>query len=155
MSSINRVLRNLASQKEQQAAAVQVHQGTESVYDKLRMFNGQATGWPPAWYSATPSHHPLATGLPTSAPPGQSLLPTGGSLHPRDDSLLKRSGESIFFSTALLFLSSIVNGLILLHFKWLFSPVIIDSFFHIFWDFSDATTCTRVKSSQEHISECT
>lgn len=94
MSSINRVLRNLASQKEQQAAAVQVHQGAESVYDKLRMFNGQATGWPPAWYSATPSHHPLAAGMPTAATPGsgQSLLP-GGQLHARDDSLLKRSGE--------------------------------------------------------------
>lgn len=94
MSSINRVLRNLASQKEQQAAAVQVHQGAESVYDKLRMFNGQAAGWPPAWYSATPSHHPLATGIPTAATPvsGQSLLP-GSQLHGRDDSLLKRSGK--------------------------------------------------------------
>nr|CAH7754110.1 unnamed protein product [Callosobruchus chinensis] len=44
VSSINRVLRNLASQKEQQAS--------DSVYDKLRMFNGQAAaaaaGW--AWY---------------------------------------------------------------------------------------------------------
>lgn len=101
VSSINRVLRNLASVKEQQAVAVQAHQGAESVYDKLRMFNGQAAGWPHAWYSATPTHHSLAgTGIPGAPPPsapgtGQSLLPGGGTqLHGRDDSLLKRAGES-------------------------------------------------------------
>ncbi|XP_035387909.1 paired box protein Pax-6b isoform X3 [Electrophorus electricus] len=45
VSSINRVLRNLASEKQQM--------GTDGMYDKLRMFNGQTGTWGtrPGWYA--------------------------------------------------------------------------------------------------------
>ncbi|KAH8376009.1 hypothetical protein KR093_004796 [Drosophila rubida] len=62
VSSINRVLRNLASQKEQQA-----QQQNESVYEKLRMFNGQSGGW--AWYpSNTTTAHLALPPTPTAVP---------------------------------------------------------------------------------------
>lgn len=47
VSSINRVLRNLASEKQQM--------GADGMYDKLRMLNGQAGTWGtrPGWYPGT------------------------------------------------------------------------------------------------------
>lgn len=67
----------MAAQKEQQSAAAAA---SESVYDKLRMFNGQAGGW--AWYpGAPPPAHPALTlphghvsAAPLSSGPGHPLV---------------------------------------------------------------------------------
>lgn len=47
VSSINRVLRNLASEKQQM--------GADGMYEKLRMLNGQTGTWGtrPGWYPGT------------------------------------------------------------------------------------------------------
>ncbi|XP_047508477.1 paired box protein Pax-6 isoform X3 [Pieris napi] len=81
VSSINRVLRNLASQKEQAASAQ-----NDSVYEKLRMFNGQAaTGW---WYPGLPTA-PAPT-IPAPLPP-QLNRPT--EEHKRADTLQSEAGS--------------------------------------------------------------
>lgn len=79
VSSINRVLRNLASQKEQAASAQ-----NDSVYEKLRMFNGQAaTGW---WYPGLPTAP--APAIPAPLPP-QLNRPGNTEEHKRGQLLKK------------------------------------------------------------------
>lgn len=64
VSSINRVLRNLASEKQQM--------GADGMYDKLRMLNGQTGTWGtrPGWYPGT-----SVPGQPNQGEPHYRTLP--------------------------------------------------------------------------------
>lgn len=75
VSSINRVLRNLASEKQQM--------GADGMYDKLRMLNGQTGTWGtrPGWYPGT-----SVPGQPTQGKGGQAHAAADFSAPPPDGS---------------------------------------------------------------------
>ena len=89
VSSINRVLRNLASAKEQTSShhSLSSAVAADSVYDKLRMFNGQAAAASWAWYGATggaaaaAANHQSTAHL-GGAGLGSPVVGAGGGVHP-------------------------------------------------------------------------
>ncbi len=83
------MLRNIASSKEQTSAAAAAaaahHLGSaaaDSVYDKLRMFNGQAAAASWAWYGAAATANPAAAA--TAAAGSPHLAAAGGLPSPHN-----------------------------------------------------------------------
>ncbi|GAB6020727.1 hypothetical protein CHUAL_003391 [Chamberlinius hualienensis] len=95
VSSINRVLRNLTSSTKDPISS-----GQESVYEKLRMLNGQGWPRPNPWYPTSPNfpaipttsasaHHGLGTGV-LNPGVGSGGAPAGGQTSVHENGLSKK-----------------------------------------------------------------